>query len=316
MQVRVANRSPLAADIVGFDLVGQHEAMLPRFEPGAHIDVYVPGCSLVRQYSLWNDPAESSRYRIAVLRDTSSRGGSAALHEILQEGDLVQIGLPRNNFSLEPADEYLLFAGGIGVTPLLSMAQFLQRTGQRFVLHYFVRSKAKAAFCDWIFSSSIAQHVQLHVDEEQQADSADLAAWLGSPSKNSRIYICGPSGFIGWIQEAATEFRWDASRVHSERFTPVADSSSVDVAFEVEVASTGDVFQIDPGYSIADVLTDNGYFIPVSCGSGICGTCITGLLGGTPEHRDQVLSSAEHAQNDVFTPCCSRSRGGRLVLDL
>lgn len=316
MQVVVANRKTLAADIVGFELVGRNEAGLPRFEPGAHIDVHVPGCGLIRQYSLWNDPAESFCYRIAVLRDASSRGGSRKLHEGLREGDILQIGEPRNNFGLAPAQEYILFAGGIGVTPLLSMAQYLKRTGRRFALHYFVRSRERAAFLDWIAGSSIAEHVRLHVDEEKQAGTLELADILAPASQDARIYVCGPLGFINWVQTSATDHHWDSGRIHIERFSSGPDSFMNDEAFDVEIAGTGEVFQIPPGRSVADVLAENGFFIPISCGAGICGTCITGVLAGTPEHRDQVLSPDEHARGEVFTPCCSRSRGGRLVLDL
>lgn len=315
LSVKVANRRVEATDVVSLELVNADGGDLPAFGAGAHIDVYVPG-GLIRQYSLLNDCTESSRYLIGVLRDQNSRGGSIAMHDRLQVGDVIQISEPRNRFALMPSQRSILFAGGIGVTPILCMAKRLQAIRSEFEFHYCSRSRERTAFHDEIVHSDFASRTQFHFDDDP-ATRMDLEGILSTPHAQTHLYVCGPTGFIDYVVAHAQSAGWAASQIHFERFTadhvePLAD----DQTFQVKLASTGEVFDIPPGEPITKVLDRQGLFIPVSCEEGICGTCLTGVVEGLPDHRDSYLTDDEHAANDQFTPCVSRSKTPLLVIDL
>ncbi|MDO9217552.1 MAG: ferredoxin reductase, partial [Lacisediminimonas sp.] len=195
--VKVSRKVQEAEDIFSYELVREDGAPLPAFTAGAHIDVQVSD-KLVRQYSLCNDPAERHRYVIAVLRDPASRGGSVAIHDDIRQGDLISISEPRNLFALVPATRTLLFAGGIGVTPLLAMAEQLAQSGADFRLHYCTRSLARTAFCQRIAASSYADRVQFHLDDGAPAQKLDLQAVLATPDPGTHLYVCGPGGYIDY----------------------------------------------------------------------------------------------------------------------
>lgn len=314
ISVCVASKRSIAEDIQAFDLTAVEGGPLPVYTAGAHIDIEVrPG--LVRQYSLCRAPGEAEGYRIAVLRDPASRGGSTAMHDDLREGDVVRISAPRNHFELEPtAARSVLLAGGIGVTPLLSMAGQLHRDGKDFVLHYCTRSRARAAFHDDAANGELAAHVRFHFDEGPGASRLDLESALGAPSSGVHVYVCGPSGFIDWVFSTAEKMGWPRAQLHREYFAAEAPVVSADdEAFDVRIASTGATYAIPGGRSVTEVLAEHGIDIPVSCQQGVCGTCITRVLEGQPDHRDLVLMGDEM---DEFAPCCSRSRTPVLVLDL
>lgn len=312
--VRVASKRLIAEDIQSFDLTAVEGGVLPPYTAGAHIDIEVrPG--LVRQYSLCLAPGEAEIYRIAVLRDPASRGGSTAMHDELAEGAVVRISAPRNHFELDPAaGRSVLLAGGIGVTPLLSMASQLHRDGKDYVLHYCARSQARTAFHDEVAAGELSPHVRFHFDEGPGAERLDLNIALGAPSAETHVYVCGPGGFIDWVFSTAEALGWPRAQLHREYFSAEAPVASADdEAFDVRIASTGAVYAIPGGRSVTDVLAEHGIDIPVSCQQGVCGTCITRVLEGEPDHRDLVLMGDEM---DEFTPCCSRSRTPLLVLDL
>ncbi|WCE05544.1 PDR/VanB family oxidoreductase [Pseudoxanthomonas sp. JBR18] len=299
-----------------FELRRTDGGALPTFEAGAHIDVQLPG-KLTRQYSLCNAPHETHRYLICVLRESASRGGSEAMHA-LAEGGVLTISAPRNLFALHPAPAYsLLFAGGIGITPLIAMAEHLARNGRSFELHYSARGPGRAAFLERLRAAPWGDRVHLHFDDGPAHLRLDVAQALAAAPDGAHLYVCGPAGFIDHVFQAAEASGWDPARLHREYFS--AAPSPVDAgeqSFEVQVASSGEVHTIPPGRSIAQVLDEAGVFVPVSCEQGICGTCVTAVLEGTPDHRDQFLSADEHARNDQITLCCSRARSARLVLDL
>lgn len=314
MKVFIQSKKTEASDIVSLELVPANEVALPAFEAGAHIDLHLPN-GLMRQYSLCNPPSETHRYLIAILKDATSRGGSEAAHRLLHEGDAVEISAPRNLFPLNlGAKKTLLFAGGIGITPILAMTETLHSLGKDFEMHYCARSQNKAAFVSRIQSSQFAQHVHFHFDD--QAQKLDAKAVIGTPTPDAHIYVCGPNGFMQFIIDTATSQDWPAEQVHKEYFSAASIDKTNDGSFEVEIKSTGKVITISPEQSVLEALEDENIFLPVSCEEGICGTCVTGILAGEPEHRDVFLTDEEKAANNQFTPCCSRSKSARLVLDL
>lgn len=304
-----------AEGILGLELVAADGAPLPPFEAGAHIDLHLPN-GLIRQYSLCNDPRERHRYRITVLRDAASRGGSQAVHELLRIGQRLRISAPRNLFALdEQAPRSLLLAGGIGITPLLAMAWRLHVLGADFALHQCVRSGKLAAFAERLSNAPFAAHTHLHRDDGDAAQKLDLPALLAAEPPGSQLYVCGPNGFMEYVLDSARAQGWAEERLHREYFAaPEAESGGG--AFTLRIASSGLELQVPEDRSALEVLEDAGFDIPVSCGQGICGTCLTRVVDGQPEHRDLFLSDEEKAHNDQFTPCCSRSRSACLVLDL
>jgi vanillate O-demethylase ferredoxin subunit len=317
LAVRVARRRIEADGIASFELVSTDGGELPAFEAGAHIDVHVPG-GLVRQYSLSNPPWERNRYQIAVLRDPASRGGSTGMHDALPEGAEVQISEPRNHFPLAQGKvKHLLIAGGIGLTPLLCMAEHLARRGESFEMHYCARTRSRAAFVNYIAGASWAGQAKFHFDDENPDQRLDLAALVGQPQADLHLYTCGPQGFMDAVLGQARSSGWQDDHLHFECFgvaAPVVSES--DPVFEVEVASTGLVVKITPDQTITQALYKAGVDVMVSCEQGICGTCMTRVISGEPDHRDLFMTPEEHARNDQILPCCSRAKSGRLVLDL
>lgn len=316
LNVIVTGKTCEAEGICSFELSATDGTVLPPFEAGAHIDVHLAD-GLVRQYSLCNDPRERQRYLISVLKDPQSRGGSQAMHEQILTGQILTISAPRNLFALEPtASRHLLFAGGIGITPMLAMVYALAPQEVPFELHYCFRSSERAAFLPLLAQAPFAERVILHDDSGTQAQKLDAAALLASPDAGSHLYVCGPGGFMSHVIETAKHAGWPAHRVHREFFAAAPINHSADSAFEVELARSGQIFHIPADRSVFEVLDEAGVAIDSSCEQGICGSCVTRVLSGIPEHRDQFLSAAEQAANDQFTPCCSRARTPRLVLDL
>ncbi|MGY4535358.1 vanillate O-demethylase ferredoxin subunit [Pseudomonas sp. TE3786] len=316
LQVLV-NRKALVADgICSFELRLANGEPLPAFTAGAHVDVHLPS-GVVRQYSLCNPPEERHRYLIGVLNDPLSRGGSQAMHEQVEQGQTLQISAPRNLFPLAAqAKRHLLIAGGIGITPMLAMAFELERQGADFELHYCFRSRDRAAFLDSLENASFAQRVTLHDDSSAEPSNLDASALLQRPEAGRHIYVCGPGGFMDYILSTAAAAGWPEEQVHREFFAAAPIDHDGDQAFEVELVRSGKVLQIPADRSVFEVLDEAGIEIETSCEQGICGSCITRVLSGTPDHRDQFMTDAEHGRNDQFTPCCSRAKTPRLVLDL
>lgn len=299
-----------------YELAKEDGSPLPSFSAGSHVDVHLPN-GLVRQYSLCNNPAETHRYLIGVLNEPASRGGSKYLHENIKVGDSLKISEPRNLFPLTPtAKKTILFAGGIGITPILCMAERLAHTGANFEMHYCSRSADRTAFIDVIKSSAYSDHVHLHFDDGAPEQKLQTAAVLGEACHDKHLYVCGPGGFIEHVINTALNNNWQDDQIHREYFAATPQLEGGDQPFQVKIGSTGQTFDIPAEKNIIEVLADAGIDIPLSCEQGICGTCLTRVLDGVPDHRDMFLTAAEHAQNDVFTPCCSRSKSALLVLDI
>ncbi|NML14844.1 PDR/VanB family oxidoreductase [Azohydromonas caseinilytica] len=317
LSVRVARKAVEAADICSLELVAADGSTLPGFSAGSHIDVHLPG-GIVRQYSLCNDPAETHRYLIAVLRDPGSRGGSIAVHDAVQEGDELCISAPKNHFALaHEAKKSLLLAGGIGVTPILCMAERLAVMGASFEMHYAARSRERTAFVDRIQGAAFADKVQFHFDDGDAEQRLDLPGLLMQAQPGTHLYVCGPKGFMDAVLGTARAQGWGEAQLHWEFFSgadaaPRADDGS----FEVQLASSGRVIAIAPDKTVTQALAEAGVEILVSCEQGVCGTCLTRVLQGEVDHRDAYLTPEEQAANDQFTPCCSRAKSPRLVLDL
>ena len=316
LRVRVARRVPVALDVVAFDLVAVDGAALPPFRAGAHVDVLTP-CGVTRQYSLCNPPDETGRYQIAVLREAAGRGGSRSMHDALHEGRELSIGAPRNHFPLaDDVGASLLLAGGIGITPLLCMAEELSRSGRAFELHYCTRSVARTAFRDRLLASPFASSVRLHHDDGPEDGRLRLDALLGVPRPGTHVYTCGPRGFMDAVLGTARGAGWADAQLHCESFSAGPADQAGDREFEVELARSRRVIRVDAGQTVVAALAAHGVAVPTSCEQGVCGTCLTRVLEGLPDHRDVYLTPQEQASNDQFLPCCSRSKSPRLVLDL
>jgi vanillate O-demethylase ferredoxin subunit len=315
LSLKVARKSIEARDVCSFELVDPHGALLPPFTAGAHIDVRVRE-GLTRQYSLCNDPRDRHRYVIFVLRQPGSRGGSAALHDEVAEGCVLQVTPPRNNFPLVPsAGRSLLIAGGIGVTPIFCMAQALESSGADFAMHYCSRSPGQTALMDHIRNASFAHRVRFHFSTEPD-NRLDLGAVLAQYGHDTHIYVCGPRSFMQAMLAVARQRGWPESQLHSEAFASEMHSAQDDRAFDVELAGSGVVVQVAPGQSVVAALAGCGVHLPTSCNEGVCGTCVVRVIEGEPEHRDGCLSPEAREQNAHFVPCVSRSRSPLLLLDL
>ena len=316
IDVVVASKSPETTDICSLELIDVGRCALPPFSAGAHILVEVRA-GMSRSYSLYDLHEVSGGYRIAVLRDPTSRGGSAAVHDELQVGQHIRVSPPRNHFQLAECAPYsLLLAGGIGVTPILSMAAQLAAADQTFDMHYCARTRKSAAFVGRLEASPYKKRVQLHFDDGPPEQRLDIDATLATCPAGAHLYVCGPQGFINAVIARASATGWSPERVHYERFSADIASNEDDGSFEVELARSGKVVRIEKDKTVIEALAEAGMPLDTSCEQGICGVCITQVLAGVPDHRDMYLSDEEKARNDQFMPCCSRSLSSRLVLNI
>ena len=328
--VRVAGKTQEAEGIAGFTLVAADGGLLPAFAAGAHVDVHLPPAGpgaawVVRPYSLCTAPpppgaAGVPHYELGVLLEPASRGGSAGLHQRVSVGDLLHIGLPRNLFGLAAeARRSLLLAGGIGITPLLSMAQALWAQGRDFQLHHAVRSARRAPYVERLAAVPWADRVHRHVDDGPADQRLDLPTLLAAPLPGDHLYLCGPQGFMDAVRAAATAAGWPGAQVHCESFgaaPAVASGPAGQGAFELQLGHGGRVIPVAADQTAVQALAAAGITVLTSCEQGVCGTCLTRVLDGTPEHRGQYLTPEEQAAGDQFLPCCSRALTARLVLDL
>ncbi|HEY6762967.1 MAG TPA: PDR/VanB family oxidoreductase [Baekduia sp.] len=298
-----------ADGVVSLRLGAARGAPLPAWEPGAHLDLVLSD-GLERQYSLCGAPAERD-WRIAVLREPESRGGSAFVHTSVAAGDRLVARGPRNHFALVEADAYRFVAGGIGITPILPMVARLAAEGRPWELLYGGRRRASMAFVAEL--AALGGHVTLWPQDEHGL--LDLDAFLGTPADGTAIYCCGPEPLLQAVEERAA--RWPGDALHLERFAPKEGAlDGAATAFEVVLEQSGVTVAVGPDETIADALEAAGVDIVTSCREGTCGTCETVVVEGVPDHRDSVLSAAEQASGDVIMICCSRAQGPRLVLDL
>ncbi|VTU35991.1 PDR/VanB family oxidoreductase [Variovorax sp. PBL-E5] len=301
-----------ARHIVSLELRPRTREALPVFEPGAHIDLHLAP-DLVRSYSLLNPDTEGDRYRIAILNDRNSRGGSRHVHERLAVGSMLDISPPRNHFPLNTeASRSVLLAGGIGITPILAMHERLAALGKPASLLYCARSRPEAAFCERLGSS---KSVSFHFDEEQ-GRPPDLREFLSGEPAASDFYCCGPAPMIAAFERICEELGF--RKVHVERFAADAGHgvSRQQHPYTVTLARTGRTLAVQPGVALLDALHQAGIDADCGCREGVCRACETRVLEGIPAHRDSVLSSEERASNRTMMVCVSGCVGEHLVLDL
>ena len=312
--------------INSFEMVDPDGKDLPVFTAGAHIDFYFRDGS-IRQYSLCSDPSDRRRYLIAILRDEKGRGGSIALHDRLHVQRKVFVGKPRNNFPIhKEAKHHLMIAGGIGVTPMLSMVYELQNSGDDFTLHYCTKSSEHTAFQPELATLIEEGKVVVHHDQGIPGNGLDIKKLLKKHKAGTHLYYCGPPGFMRALADLSSH--WPEDTVHFEFFSAAASPKPtmtnedihnaadgvVGIGFQVKIASTGASFAVPNHKTIIEVLAENGVNVEVSCSSGLCKTCAVKYLEGVVDHKDLVLSEKE--RTEYLTPCCSRAKSNLLVLDL
>ncbi len=307
----VDRKAAVAADIALFELVPEDGSTPPTAQPGAHIDLHLrPG--LVRQYSITNGPGETDRYRIAVKRDPHSRGGSAFLYEAIEEGDTIEVSPPHNGFPLRRnIPRTTLIAGGIGITPLIAMAQALDASGMTFDVHYFVAAPQQIAFRRRLATYTCEFHVGL--TPAQTTDT--LLDILGTPTPTRQVYACGPPPMLDALKAKARALNWPADAVHVEYFENTNEIAT-DSSFVIDLARSALTLEVPSGSTMLDVLRANDVPIVSSCELGACGSCAATVLGGDPLHQDVYLNDAERQGGQVVLTCVSRASGERLVLDL
>jgi tetrachlorobenzoquinone reductase len=312
MQVRVKRISYEAESINSYELVNPAGDELPPFTAGAHIDLHLAN-GMIRSYSLVNDQSERHRYVIAVNNDAAGRGGSKHVHETLRAGQVIEISRPRNNFALhEDAGHSVLIAGGIGITPMLSMIRRLEALGRSWELYYATRTRVAAAFLDEL-NALRPSYLHLTFDQEPQAKMIDLAAIVKAARPEAHLYCCGPVSMLEAF-EAATADR-PAGQIHVEYFK-AKEKPAADGGFEVRLARSKQTIAVQPGQTILDALLAAGINANYACSEGVCGTCETRVIEGTPDHRDLFLSREEQQANKSIMICCSGSKSSTLVLDI
>lgn len=315
MKLQVTAVRAAAWDIRSIELRDRQDGELPAFTPGAHLRVQIAladGSVARREYSLVNDPSERTRYEVAVLRARGGRGGSAAMHA-LRVGDVLDVSAPVNAFPLvADAREHLLIAGGIGITPVLCMARALAAAGASMSLHYSARTRDNMAYRD---EAAALPGSQLYCDEGDPTRGLPLRDLLSKPRAGRHLYVCGPKTLIAAVLEQAAAFDWPAAQVHQESFDGAVALSS-DRPIRLHLKSSGRSIDVAADETILEALLREGLDPLFDCRRGECGMCVTDVLGGTPDHRDHVLTQREHEGGRVICTCVSRALSPELVLDL
>lgn len=310
--LRIARADTVADGIRSFELISPTGQLLPAFTAGAHIRVRTPA-GAVRKYSLCNDPQERDRYVIAVKRDSAGRGGSVSMADDASEGDEIAVSAPENAFQMSRgARRYLFIAGGIGITPILSMIRSLQDGDAKWQLIYLTRSANTTPFAAELKELGAASQIRIHHDQGDPAQALDLWPWLEKPQPDQHVYCCGPRPLMDAVRDMSGH--WSAGKVHFESFTDGSVARKDDHPFTVHLARSKKTLAVAVGQSILEAARDAGVQVASSCESGTCGTCRTKLIAGQADHRDMVLMPEE--QSSQIMVCVSRAVGGELTLDM
>lgn len=310
--LRVTRKQSIATDITLFELAHPEGQELPAFTAGAHITVQTP-IGMRRSYSLCGDPEQTTTWQIAVKRDAKGRGGSQSMVDNVQTGDLLPTLPWANLFELnETAASYIFVAGGIGITPILSMMRRLLSQGRTdFKLYYCTRDAAGTAFMDELHAPELAGKITVHHDHGDPAKALDLWPVFERPS-NAHVYCCGPQGLMDSVRDMTGH--WPSERIHFESFGVAQTGFAENKIFDVVLQKSGTRMTVPTEQSILEVLRACGHVVSSSCESGTCGSCRTGLIAGEAEHRDMVLRPDEHTHQIMV--CVSRAKSTELVLDL
>ena len=311
-QMLVSSIRDETEDIKAFELVDPQSSELQGFSAGSHIEIELPG-NLKRHYSLCNDPSETHRYLIAVLKEKESRGGSESLYYEVNEGDLLEVSMPMNNFPLDQRGmHFILIAGGIGITPLLSMAYKLKSLRKPFELHMCASSLESVPFLNELEAFDGLAKTHIHISGDDPSRRLDVSSLLKQPLAESLVYCCGPQSLMDEVGEAT--LNWASKKIRFETFTPRTLDGS-DHPFDIKIASTGQSLHVNSTTTILEALHQNGIRHPFSCEVGLCRTCVTGYQAGEIEHRDQDALSNEERKRQL-TICVSRCTSEELILDL
>lgn len=319
MELVVQGTEDLATHIKGFTLADPSGAPLPAFAPGSHIKVAVrngEGEAATRSYSLYNDPSEG-RYRIAVLLDEVGDGGSRFMHDSVHAGDHIDCTVPVCDFALDAnVSDSILIAGGIGITPILSMVRKLAESKESFAVHYGAKTNAHMALRDELIAQADGR-CAVYLDGGDSARGLSLASILRSPKPGTRVYVCGPSGLIDATIAVAAEKGWKSDQIRFERFAAPTVQSD-DAAFAVTLAQSGETLDIAVDQTILSALIDAGVDPLYDCGSGNCGLCVQTVVAvdGDIDHRDAFLSDQQRQEGDQMCVCVSRIKGKSITLDL
>ncbi|KRI63574.1 PDR/VanB family oxidoreductase [Acinetobacter pittii] len=311
--VVVKNRHVEGGNIAVMEFESATSTTLPKVEAGAHIDVHLPN-GMVRQYSLCQNPNDEGKFRLGILRDPESRGGSVSAFDEIKDGMQIQVSEPKNLFPLLKAKHSVLIGGGIGITPLITMAYQLAHEGASFELHYCGASPEKCAFVDEIKNGELAKHTTFHFKSEGASHRAFFESAIKDIDLESHIYTCGPVGFMDWVINLATTHDFPEQQIHKEYFQVETDISGD--SFEVVAERSGKIIMVEAGETILQALAKEGIDIEMSCEQGVCGTCMCDVIEGEPDHRDVYFTDEEKASNEQILVCCSRSKTPRLVLDI
>ncbi|WP_336026144.1 PDR/VanB family oxidoreductase [Acinetobacter pittii] len=311
--VVVKNRHVEGGNIAVMEFESATSTTLPKVEAGAHIDVHLPN-GMVRQYSLCQNPNDEGKFRLGILRDPESRGGSVSAFDEIKDGMQIQVSEPKNLFPLLKAKHSVLIGGGIGITPLITMAYQLAHEGASFELHYCGASPEKCAFVDEIKNGELAKHTTFHFKSEGASHRAFFESAIKDIDSESHIYTCGPVGFMDWVINLATTHDFPEQQIHKEYFQVETDTSGD--SFEVVAERSGKIIMVEAGETILQALAKEGIDIEMSCEQGVCGTCMCDVIEGEPDHRDVYFTDEEKASNEQILVCCSRSKTPRLVLDI
>ncbi len=312
LTLTTVSKKEIANGIFEFELQDPASQPLPPFTPGSHISVRTPS-GLINKYSLSNNPLETNRYVITVKRDEQGRGGSVSMADDLAEGAQIDVSLPENAFELtDNRTNYIFIAGGIGITPIYSMIQYLMGTGvDTFTLYYLSRNSQSTAYLEELTQPALGDRVIVHHDEGDLDNCYDLWPVLENP-RDSQIYCCGPRFLMEGVKDMTGH--WPAGTVTFESFGTEAKQAKNNTPFEVVVQSSGQTILVDEKTTILEALATHGVIVPSSCESGTCGTCKTGLIAGDVDHRDMVLDDSE--RDSKIMVCVSRAQSGKLILDL
>jgi len=311
--VMVKNRHVEGGNVAVMEFESVTSMLLPKIEAGAHIDVHLPN-GMIRQYSLCQDPNQQGIFRLGILRDPESRGGSVSAFDEIQNGQQLQVSEPRNLFPLVRAPHTVLIGGGIGITPLITMAYQLASESASFELHYCGSSPAHCAFVDEIKNGVLAAFTQFHFKSEGASHRQFFENAIQDIQPESHIYTCGPTGFMDWVINLAQTQNFPENQIHKEYFQVEVETAGD--AFELVAERSGKIIMVNAEETILQALAREGIEIEMSCEQGVCGTCMCDVIEGEPDHRDVYFTDEEKASNEQILVCCSRSKSARLVLDI